>query len=785
MAGGRVTAEPPRGLPPGAVRRTLPAAALIWLERAFAAEAGWVLSAWLVILGASLAGLPTLLAPWLRLSLIGLAIVASVAALVRAAVRLPIPQRSDILLRLDADSSMPQGTMALLGAAKPRDLPELGEAFWRRAQQEARRSPPRLSLHRPALPPMLKLTLAVAAFVLLAGLAAGNRDARDNLAASLSPWPTPIAAFSFQLTVSPPDYAPGRSERRTLDGGSVTKVQVLAGGHIDLVSSSPAAQGWRLVGPDGRSVDQSFIPKMPGRYRAEQRGRALVQLDIALAADGVPLVAFDGAPQQSASGALSFGYRLTDDYGLSQLAIAVSGGRSEAALYPLADAVPPGSARAYADLTADPRAGGAARLTLVATDGAGNVARSQPIQVTLPEKTFTDPVAKEVIAVRRELLSGGARRTAVRALSRIAGARDRYDGRLSIFAGLRTSAWRLIHDDRASAIPEVADILWDIATDLEDGGASRALDDLRASIDELMKAAGSDDDQLMAALTRQLQSAMEEYLRRQLEAALANGEMPDMSAMQGLAPGMDASFLDGMMADLRDRLAAGDREGAMEALQNLRGLMEQLQFGPTAPDPEAAARAQKAAELLERLGDAESRQEELRDRTITESILQAVSPDAETNAALGAAQRELQLEVDAIRKELEALGAPPSDALGKAAGEMRRAGRELGRGDPGEAARAESEALRQLAAARSELEGQMQQMQQQAAGGMVQPGQQGSGVDPLGRPGRGFGMGKVDLPDAARIRRIQEIRRLLEERAADPNRSEAERSYYLRLLKRF
>jgi hypothetical protein len=67
----------------------------------------------------------------------------------------------------------------------------------------------------------------------------------------------------------------------------------------------------------------------------------------------------------------------------------------------------------------------------------------------------------------------------------------------------------------------------------------------------------------------------------------------------------------------------------------------------------------------------------------------------------------------------------------------------------------------------------------------MQPGAAGSGLDPLGRPGTGFGQGAVKLPDQADVRRIQQIRKILEERASDPSRSEEERGYYLRLLKRF
>ena len=117
--------------------------------------------------------------------------------------------------------------------------------------------------------------------------------------------------------------------------------------------------------------------------------------------------------------------------------------------------------------------------------------------------------------------------------------------------------------------------------------------------------------------------------------------------------------------------------------------------------------------------------------------------------------------------------------------EVRAAAAALAEGEAGEAGQRQGEALEALASAAAELERQAQQAQQQAAGGMMQPGQSGSGVDPLGRPGRGFGQGSVDLPDEQRLRRVQEIRALLEERARDQSRSQEERSYYLRLLKRF
>ncbi|WP_425459747.1 DUF4175 family protein [Hankyongella ginsenosidimutans] len=59
------------------------------------------------------------------------------------------------------------------------------------------------------------------------------------------------------------------------------------------------------------------------------------------------------------------------------------------------------------------------------------------------------------------------------------------------------------------------------------------------------------------------------------------------------------------------------------------------------------------------------------------------------------------------------------------------------------------------------------------------------GVDPLGRAsGQAIGP-EFRLPSEQERRAIEDLRRLLEQRAADPGRSADERAYYQRLLKRF
>ena len=776
---------PREGLPRAAHRRLIPGAAMLWAERAFAAELGWAVAAWLVFAAAGLLGAFTLVPGAVRLALLAALVVFSVGAAVRAAVRLALPRRAEVLSRLDKGGGLSAGTSSFLDSSPVRPGGAFEEIMWQRARRDAAGRPVRLGLPRPSLPRPLAAALVAALAALALGLLVSGREAPERLAQSFSPWPVPLSAYAFRVEITPPDYAAAQVRLLELAGDEVQPLEVLAGSRLKITPASELPS-WTIFSPSGVEVRGSaFIPEVEGRWRLASHGRTLAALQIEVAADGDPVVRFDGDPVRSASGALSFGYRLTDDHGALDLSLEVSGGAAEPRVYDLVEAARPGSGRVFADLTSDPRAGERARLTLIARDGAGNVGRSPPLVVPLPVKTFTDPVAAEIIAARKMLLEGGPRRTAVRRLSKIAAAPDRFDERTDIFAGLRSATWRLLHDRRPTTRGNVADILWDVAADLEDGGTSRAMEDLRAAMERLAKEAGSGDDELLAALTKQLESAMAEYLRRQVEAALAAGETPQAEALESLASTVDMGFLEAMMADLKDRLAAGDTEGAMQALANLRGLMESIQFGSAAPDPAAAERAQALQDLAAQLGEAEAQERALRDETIAEAVRQMIRDDPDAAAELQARQQQVGAATERIEEQLRALGADAPDELGQARQAMQRASQALERGDLGAAAQAQTQALRRLGEAGEAMRRQAQQMANQAAGGAMQPGASGSGIDPLGRPGRDFGQGSVNLPDEQRLRRVQEIRALLEERAADPSRSEEERSYYLRLLKRF
>jgi hypothetical protein len=768
--------------------RLIPTGAALWFERIAGRELAWIALGWLAYASLALAGL--LSGGW-RLAALGLVIVATVALLVRALGRAGLPTRRETLNRLDETSAAPLGTARLRASQPASEIEGVAAALWARAQADAAKRPVRLGLPRARIGRRTRMALLTMLAAALAAAPFAAVSAPERFSRLLSPWAVPATAFEFRVRVTPPDYAAAPPTGFTLTGGETQALQVLNGSTMT-VERLAGPGDWSLAGPGGRRAQARAALDEPGTWRVVQHGRTLATLPIQMAGDGVPAISFIGTPELNASGALRIDYSLQDDHGLASVAIEVDGERGGARLYPLTDAAPVGENSGYADLSSDPHAGEQAFLTLVATDGAGNAGRSPPLLVTLPQRRFTHPVAQEIVAVRADMFGGASSVRTARALADIAGDPARYDENLAVYAGLRAAETRLVYEPVEVEAPsdaevreEVGTLLWDIALDLEDGGASRALEDLRAAMDDLMREAASGDDEALAALSDRLEQAMAAFLQQQMQAALADSPTPPPGMMQGLMSTVGADMLQAMMQDLKDRLAAGDTAGAMEALQNLRGLMESIQFAAPIPDPEAAARAEALRDAMERLEQAEIDQGELREETIAEIIRQMIRERPEDTEALGSRQGDLVQMIGEIEAALEAAGAESPEALRDAVRAMQAARQALGEGDAGAASEAQGAALQALAEAGSALERQASQAEQQAAGGMMQPGQSGSGVDPLGRPGRGFGTGDVTIPDAERLRRVQEIRALLEERARDPSRSEEERSYYLRLLKRF
>ena len=564
--------------------------------------------------------------------------------------------------------------------------------------------------------------------------------------------------------------------------------------------------------------------------------RTVAAWPIEIVPDAPPTIDFARPPEADASAYLAIHYAAEDDYGLVDVAAVVRRldgsrtleGDTEIRLpltLPDLGGGPVLGGGAH-DLAAHAWAGQAVRIRLEAADAIGQVGRSDPLTVVLPERTFTHPVAIAVIEQRRRLRSDDDEVLlgVSRALTAIASAPEHFANDVVVSLGLAVASHRLIRERSPTAVPSVRALLWDVALRIEKGTVPVAEQMVREAQQRLAEALRDDRspaevDQLISDLQR----ALRDYLRAMAAELARRGEaLPDMPAdAQRVRP---QDIMD-LVETARQLAKAGARDSARQMLNELQRMIDAMRNGL-----EASAGSREMLEanrLMNDLRDLADRQQELLDRTFRR--LQAMRAEAERRrgdrAPSGAPQvgtepgpdRDPDQEVDrradadgdaepgdgsadqdALRQALgalmlrfdEILGGIPAP-LGSAERAMKGAGDALGAGRPGDAVPQQTEAVRQLQQA-TEQAGQMLADQLGGTVGLFggsagQPTETGS--DPFGRSGeigeRGFGIDAVEIPDRMKLRRVEEILQELRRRAGEYERPQGERDYIDRLLRRF
>ena len=153
-------------------------------------------------------------------------------------------------------------------------------------------------------------------------------------------------------------------------------------------------------------------------------------------------------------------------------------------------------------------------LTLVAKDLAGQSGRSAPIEIVLPERRFTKPLARAVVEQRRKLAEDPRDRLQVaRALDALTLEPEEFIEDLQVFLGLRSAYWRLQRETTRSARNSVMAQLWSIALRIEDGNLTDAERALRAAQERLSKALEEGaSDQEIQKLMQELRQALAQFL---------------------------------------------------------------------------------------------------------------------------------------------------------------------------------------------------------------------------------------------------------------------------------
>ncbi len=278
-----------------------------------------------------------------------------------------------------------------------------------------------------------------------------------------------------------------------------------------------------------------------------------VRLAVEAIPDKPPEIAFANPPEVNARGTFNLTYRAKDDYGIASVEGVVEKGEGfigRRALVPaprMALTLPPDAqgeadTKATVDLTQHPWAGARVKLTLVAKDEAGQEGRSEPVDFTLPQRPFTNPLARALVEQRRTIvLDPDDRRRVQAALDALLIEPERFTPQWGVFMGLRVASERLRAARSDADLLEVAEWLWAMALQIEDGDLSDA--EQRAARRPGAAAArrierGATDEEIKR-LTDELRQAMDKFLREfaeRMQREQQQGAERSESAPQPTAP---------------------------------------------------------------------------------------------------------------------------------------------------------------------------------------------------------------------------------------------------------
>ena len=830
--------------------------------------------------------------PWLGSVLHSLLLMSFAAALLAAlvyAARVRYPTRDEAIRRIERVSAVPHRPASsyedtLSSTAGGPDTAALWQAHKSRlaamlAKLRVGPPSPRTDRHDPiALRAALLLsTLALTAVV--------GDSARDRLAAAfrfggggagsearIDAWVTPPA-----YTAKPPIMlADGASSGALLMPADSKPLEVPARSAL-IVRASGSSTGRLAVSfaPESGATEHIDAPapknagepselkteiKRSGTLRILSGGSQIGAWTFAVTPDNPPIIKLTKKPDGTPRGSMKLSYKVEDDYGVVSAQAkfekikpkqpdaakawareALKGPRKPldrppvlALRLPRGAGKPAADAQTYLELGQHPWAGLPVRLTLVAKDAAGQAGTSEPLEMILPGRQFTKPLARAVIEQRRKLMDDSRNRDhVVRSLAAITMEPDGFIDSSAIYLGLRDVMHRLKRDKSRAGLKSVNDQLWHIALKIEDGAlsdAERALKDAQEKLSKALEDGASDQE--IQQLMQELKQALNNFMQEMAKQAEGQPQTPDgQNPNQQMLSSQD---LERMLKNIENMAKSGSREQAQQMLSEMRDMLDRMQAGKMTE--QQAQQGRQMMQKMDELGNIVGDQQRLMDDTYGEQRKDGDQPGQQgqqgkqgqrgqqkgqqsgrgqqqgkgerrpgggqpeqqgdagekgqqgqqgkggQGGQLGQRQSQLREKLDKLQREMRELGMG-SEKLDAARDAMEGAEEALKKGDLDTATDEQGKALENMRQG-------AQQMAQEMLKNMPQRyGQSGDTPrDPLGRPQKSEGpdLGtSVKVPDEIDMQRAREILEELRRRSGEATRPTEELDYLERLLRRF
>ena len=668
--------------------------------------------------------------------------------------------------------------------------------------------------------------------------------ARDAIPPRIDAWVTPPAYTGkapIFLTANTSKDAPAIS----VPAGSELSLRVTGGPGDETLSFTDAAGATRDVAPKANAAEATPATSSPvaavrqfsdklaaeGRLTLKSGDDELDSWAFTVIPDNPPTIRFVGEPKRAVNGTLELSYDVEDDYGAaSAKADFALAGQQPTGARPLYGApemlltLPRRGAakkpvKASRDLTEHVWSGALVKLTLEAVDDAGQKAKSETKTFLMPERPFSNPLARAVIEQRRLLaLDANAKPRVLELMDAITLRPEDTITNASHYLALMSARTRLKMASSDEQLRDVVSYLWQVALGIEDGDLSAAEKQLRQAqqaLQEALDRGASDEeiDKLMAELRQAMNNFLREFAERAQKNQNAQGPTPGQELRQG--------DLQRMLDQIENLAKSGNRDQAKELLSQLQDMMNNLQAGRQ----QRGQQGQQNSEMrqqMDKLGQIMRRQQEMMNETFRMDQMQRgpqqgqedpfgdpqggqdqqpgqqgkqgdsqdgkpMTPQefADALKKLQDGQSQLEKDLEALMKGLEGLGIKPGEGFGEAGKSMKQAENSLGKGEGDRAVGHQGRALEALRQGAQDMMQQLQAMQGDEGGSQEGGREQKAGRDPLGRPQATSSPDTGDsttLPDEIDVQRARQILEAIRKRLGNALSPELERSYLERLL---
>lgn len=572
--------------------------------------------------------------------------------------RLRVPTRRDALARLDqslAGGHRPASALEdslAVGSGDP-----VSQALWKVHVERQSRQVAGLKVAAPHPLMAGRDRLALRAVPLLAAVTAffvAGHEAVPRLNAAFD-WrgpSVPAPAVRIDAWIDPPAYTRlppilldfARLDNSTLSApeksvivvriAGKTAMEVVTTGRLDpLAAPDPQAAKPRTPAADGTPavVEKRFTLAGNGSLKLTGSGAPQAVLTLNAIADQPPQIGFSEPPKPVTgpqAGGLALAYTAKDDYGLAAAEVLVSrpgpgsGGRS--LVEPPKQSLPVPSSpagdeemKSTVDFSAHPWAGAKVSLTLVARDEAGQEGRSEPVEVTLPQRTFTKPLAKALVEQRRKLVMDVETRKLVQlAMDALLIEPELFLKETGVYLGMRLLNERLRKAHSDDQLREVAELMWALALQLEDGDLSDAEKALRAAQENLQQALerGASEDEIKK-LTDEMRRALDNFMRelaQQMQRQQQNGEQNTAEIPENFRT-VTPRDLQNMLNRIEELSKRGDMAEAQRLMEELNRMLNNLQMAR--PGQQQDPRQREMNQALSDLDRMTREQQNLRDET--------------------------------------------------------------------------------------------------------------------------------------------------------------------------